>query len=338
MGYKNKSYRLDLKQQIKNKFEKMLKEGENTSKKEAIADKTAREKIFAYNTYQTYRKHCNYFADYIREKHPKCTTLESAKKYVNEWLEWRINYYKNNKGYKLSNWTIRLEHQALVKLYDKRPSDPDYFVCPKRRREDIKRSRVDCVRDKHFSVTNNDELIKFCRGTGLRRSEVAGIKGDCLYTKDKLIEILSKTTNETKIEIINDALRFTHQNYFIFVKGKGGKYRLAPIRGKNEKQIVERIVNTPKDQKVWQYVNTNADIHSYRSDYGTALYKEYARPIDQIPYDKRNKLGIKYQSQVYHCRKDDKGKKMDKQAMLIASKALGHNRIEVIANNYIRGL
>ena len=335
---KNDKYHKNLKQQIQNSLFEMLQKGLGQSKQEDKRKENTWDKIYSRNTYQTYRKHCNYFADYIKEKHPNCTTLTSAKKYVNEWLEWRTNYYKNYKGYKLSNWTIQLEAKALGKLYNIRPDDPDYFVCPKRRREDIKRSRVDCVRDKHFSVTNNDELIKFCRGTGLRRSEVAGIKGNCLYTKDKLKEILSKTTNETKIEIINDALRFTHQNYFIFVICKGGKYRLAPIRGKNEKQIVERIVNTPKDQKVWQYVNTNADIHSYRSDYATALYKEYARPIDQIPYDKVNKLGCLYQSQVYHCRKDEKGKKMDKEAMLIASKALGHNRIEVIANNYIRGL
>ena len=31
-------------------------------------------------------------------------------------------------------------------------------------------------------------------------------------------------------------------------------------------------------------------------------------------------------------------KKLDKAAMLICSKALGHNRISVVADNYIRGL
>ena len=32
------------------------------------------------------------------------------------------------------------------------------------------------------------------------------------------------------------------------------------------------------------------------------------------------------------------GKKLDKAAMLVCSKALGHNRISVVADNYIRGL
>ena len=35
---------------------------------------------------------------------------------------------------------------------------------PKAEPEDIKRSRGDRVRDRHFSKTNNDELIKFCKG------------------------------------------------------------------------------------------------------------------------------------------------------------------------------
>ena len=48
--------------------------------------------------------------------------------------------------------------------------------------------------------------------------------------------------------------------------------------------------------------------------------------------------GRRYQSEVYVCRKDEAGKKLDKAAMLICSKALGHNRINVVADNYIRNL
>ena len=57
-------------------------------------------------------------------------------------------------------------------------------------------------------------------------------------------------------------------------------------------------------------------------------------------YGKRiNKgTGHRYQSQVYTCRKDESGRKLDKAAMLVCSKALGHNRLEVVANNYIRDL
>ena len=59
----------------------------------------------------------------------------------------------------------------------------------------------------------------------------------------------------------------------------------------------------------------------------------------EIPYDRVNKgSGRKYQSEVYICRKDEAGRKLEKAAMLVCSKALGHNRISVVADNYIRGL
>lgn len=102
---------------------------------------------------------------------------------------------------------------------------------------------------------------------------------------------------------------------------------------------MERIRSTPSGEKVWQHIHQSADIHGYRAEYATDIYRAHARPIEEIPYDRVNKgTGRKFQSDVYTCRKDESGKKLDKKAMLICSKALGHNRIEVVANNYIRGL
>ena len=92
-------------------------------------------------------------------------------------------------------------------------------------------------------------------------------------------------------------------------------------------------------RKGWQFIHQCADIHSYRSDYAVAIYKAHARKISEIPFDRVNKgTGKRYQSDVYTCRKDEAGKKLDKAAMLVCSKALGHNRISVVADNDIRGL
>ena len=140
------------------------------SKREAKDTETDREKIFSCSTYQAYWKHTKYFIKYIQANHPDCTTLKSAKKYVNEWLQVRAE-----QG--LSAWTVQLEAKALGKLYGIRPDDEKYFKPPKRNRADIKRSRGDTVRDRHFSATNNDELIKFCKGTGLRRGRAFRICG-----------------------------------------------------------------------------------------------------------------------------------------------------------------
>lgn len=340
LGRGNKKYYKNMHQQAYERLTKMQAFGE--SKKEAIANGTDGQKIFSFNTYQSYWKHTKYFIAYVKEKHPDCTTIKKAKKYVNEWLQTR-----EDQG--LSAWTVQLEAKALGKLYGISPEDEDYFNPPKRNREAIKRSRGDCVRDKHFSVTNNDELIKFCKGTGLRRSELGALKGGDLITREKIEREINhlygipqqKRTqiDEKRLSILLDT-RLFDSNYYIYVRnGKGGRERISPIVGKNAGQIVERIQNTPDNEKVWQHVHQSADIHGYRAEYATAIYRAHARPIEEIPYDKVNKgTGRRYQSDVYTCRKDESGKKLDKKAMLICSKALGHNRIEVVANNYIRGL
>ena len=348
MGRKNKSYRKDLKEQIYDKLTSMLHAGEGTSKKDAIMDGTDREKIFSYSTYESYFKHCKYFASFIQEQHPECTTLKAAKKYVNEWLQFRVDHGGLNMK-PLSAWTITLEREALGKLYGIKPDDPNFFQAPQRRREDIKRSRGDAVRDKHFSVTNNDEFIKFCRGTGCRRNVMEKLEGRDLITKEEIIGEITRlsekdglTDPEQKhLNVLKDAIHnFSDNQYFIHHrKDKGGRERYSPVIGENAAQIVARMQATAPDEKVWQHVPGNADIHGYRGEYATAIYKMYARKIEDIPYDRVNGgTGKHFQGDVYTCRKDEAGKKLDKVAMLKASKALGHNRLEVVANNYIRGL
>ena len=237
----------------------------------------------------------------------------------------------------------------MGKLYGIKPDDEDYFKPPKRNRSEIKRSRGDAKRDRHFSEANNDELIKFCRGTGLRRSELADLKGTDLVTREQIeaqitaleqIQEQKRTTGDTKrLQMLQDTRMFEGE-YFIHVRnGKGGRERVSPIIGKNQTQIIDRMKNTSPDEKVWQFIHQCADIHSYRSDYAVAIYKAHARKISEIPFDRVNKgTGKRYQSDVYTCRKDEAGKKLDKAAMLVCSKALGHNRISVVADNYIRGL
>ena len=347
MGYKNKKYQKDLTQQINDRLTTMLHAGEGTSKKEAIADGTDREKIFSYSTYESYFKHCKYFSRYVRKNHPEVTNLTQAKKYVNEWLQTRVDQTDKN-GKHLSAWTITLEREALGKLYGIKPDDKDFFPAPQRHRADIVRSRGDAVRDRHFSEKNNDEFVKFCKGTGCRRNIMEKLEGRDLTSRADIdreiasLEAKTRTEAEEKhLNVLKDSVKqFPDQDYFLHHrKDKGGRERYSPIIGDNKQQIVDRMKATAPDEKVWQHVPGNADIHGYRGEYATSIYKMYARPIEEIPYDRTNQgTGKKFQSGVYTCRKDESGKKLDKEAMMKASKALGHNRLEVVANNYIRGL
>ena len=342
MGYKDKNrYRKTLHQQLFQKLNSMQAFGQ--SKKAAIEDGTYKDKIFSFNTYQTYYKHCKYFIDYVKTHHPEANTLKKARPYVNEWLQSRVD-----KG--LSAWTVQTEAKALGKLYGISQDDKDYFTPPTRHRSDITRSRGERVRDRHFSESNNRELINFCRGIGARREGLSKLCGRDLVTKDQINKTVEKyiekakkerlSENELKnLKILKDAQLFSKTEYFVFLREKGGRSRISPIIGAHQQEIVERIRNTPQDDKVWKHVSSNADIHGYRSDYSNAIYNMYARPIETIPYDRINRgTGRRFQSEVYYCRKDEKGRKLDKKAMLMASKALGHNRLDIVASNYLRGL
>lgn len=346
MGRKNKSYRKDLHQQAYEKLTGMQAFGQ--SKKEAIAKGEEKDKIFSDGTYKTYWKHVKYFLKWIQKEHPGCTTLKAARRHVNEWLQSRVDEV-NAKGEHLSAWTIHTEASALNKLYQIDKADLNRFQPPKRKRSEIKRSRVTVARDAHFSVTNNDELIKFCRGTGCRRGVLKRLEGRDLWSRDemeKMVSYLSEWSDlsdkqKKHLATLKDALAvFPDHDYFIHHrKDKNGRYRFAPIIGPDRERIIERMRNTGATEKVWQYVSSNADIHGYRADYATAMYKMYARNIEDIPYDRVNKgTGRRYQSDVYTCRKEESGRKLDRAAMRKCSKALGHNRISVFADNYVRGL
>lgn len=345
MGKRDK-YRKDLHQQAYDKLTAMQAFGE--SKKSAIENGTEKDKIFSINTYKTYWKHTKYFLKWVQEKYPECTNLRKAKKHVNEWLQERVDQV-DDKGQHLSAWTIQTEAAALNKLYQIDKADPQRFQPPKRNRSEIKRSRVMTARDAHFSITNNDELIRFCRGTGCRRNVLERLEGQDLWTRTEMEEEvakLSKRDNITDKEMrhmaaLQDALSvFKDHEYFLHHrKDKNGRYRYAPIIGPDKDQIINRMRNTGTREKVWQHVHSGADIHGYRAEYATAMYRMYARDIKDIPYDRLNRGTKKYyQGDVYTCRKDERGRKLDKIAMQKCSKALGHNRICVVADNYLRGL
>lgn len=189
-----------------------------------------------------------------------------------------------------------MEASALAKIYD--CTTNDFVKTAVRHRSDITRSRKKAKRDKNFSETKNKEFIDFCKATGLRKQELKCLRGTQLIYKNGI-------------------------HYIAVTSGaKGEKYRECPIIS-NVEAIIKRM-NEAGIGKVWTYV-PDMDVHSYRSEYCTEIYNTLARPIDKIPKKER-----------YYCKKDLKGKCYDKRAMLIASRCLGHNRVSIIAEHYLR--
>lgn len=341
MGRKNKEYSKDMHQQAYDKLTGMQAFGDSkkddmTYDKEHDTD-TVSGKIYSFNTYKTYWKHTKYFIKWVQEKYPDCKTLKKAEKYVSEFLQSRVDA-------EMSAWTVQTEAAALNKLYGIKKDDPKRFQPPQRRKEDIVRSRGTKERDKHFSEKKNEELVNFCKGCGFRRNVLEKLKGSDLYDRSKVESSLEKAridNDQAMIKACTDALKtFPDKEYFILHRSdKGGKTRISPIVGPHTEKIVERMKNTAPNELVWQYVSSNCDVHGYRADYATILYKQYARPIENLNF--RNKIKCsdgKYRSEIYTCRGDEKGKKLDRKAIGVISIALGHNREDTAISNYVRNL
>lgn len=341
MKKKKKKYRKTKKEQIYLILTAMLVPGE--SKREAKRDGSAKYKIFSYVTYKTYKQQCYRYADWLDVHYPKCRSIKKARKYVNKYLQEAVDMC-------MSAYTVNTMAAALNKLYGREKTDKDYFVCPSRKRADITRSRGAAVRDALFDEEKNKDLVTFAKSTGLRRSEMEDLLGSELVTYDEILEnipVLELGLDEgidenlrvELLKICHEAALFQDIKYFVYVRnGKNGRKRFAPIVGEHANQVIKKVKDTPDENHVWLDVNSCADIHSYRAEYATSIYNRYARPIEDIPYDGTARNGRRYKKDVYTCRKDKAKQKYDKKAMALTSRALGHNRISVVADHYLRGV
>lgn len=227
-----------------------------------------------------------------------CKTLEECHAHINEYLSLRAE--------KCSAWTVKLDAAALGKLYSE--STSTYAPTPSRLRENVVRSRAPAIRDRHFSEIKNSKLVDFCRSTGLRRSEVATARGtDLVPCKESPCGL------------------------GIHVKsGKGGKERIAPIYAdKSTIETIKEMCSEAGNGKIFGKIPSCADIHSYRADYCSHVYQANARDITTLQ-----------SKELYICRgSDDRaGLKLDRDALAIASHALGHNRVSIIPSSYLNNL
>lgn len=286
MGHKNKPNRGSLVKQVRDSLNAKLQIGRK-KKPDKIAG-ISQNYIYSWETYHSYLKHCCYFVKWCKENHG-CKTIEQCKAYASEWMKTREH---------LSVYTQKMEASALVKLYGCTLEELNIHTAA-RQRKNITRSRNTVKRDRHFSESNHAELVALCRATGLRRAELKALRGTALY-QDR-------------------------SGYYLHITSgsKGGRERYAPIIG--DKDLVIRLCKQAGVGKVFEKIPSGADIHSYRRDYATAIYQQYARPLEQLTAKEK-----------YYCRGDRKGEVFDRAAMRIASNALGHGRIEVIAGHYLK--
>lgn len=300
--------RIDIHQEIKKTLQ--AKERFGQSRYEAKKNGTAKDGIYSYSTAKVYHRECQKFAEYVREHSPdgRYTSLKDARAYAKDYIA------EENADMNKSAYTVKLERSALAKLYN--CDSREFGEVRQRSRSDITRSRERTVvsektgkviknpstRAGHFSEKNHPAEVSFARATGMRRSEMESVRGTQLHRRQD-------------------------GSYFFRLTGtqcKGGRERDVPVRPEYT-ETVKELCRKAGEQPVFEKVPAAMDVHHYRSEYASSLYRELARDRDAIPKSER-----------YCCRNDLKGVWYDKSAMKEVSEALGHSRISVIAEHYLR--
>lgn len=310
---KKKKY--TLRKDMQGRLDSYLKNGKNSSRDRDKNNKEdlTQDKIYSYVTYKNYKRSCYKLADYLFHNNKEVRQLKDLKiKHVNSYLQYLIV-----KGY--SAPTINSTKAAIAKLMQ--ISSKEFIETPRIKRKDITRSRGEAVRDKHISAQTENYYAKFTTAIGGRRSEMEEIKGTDLVIRPLKVELKDKHGNKYVKVLSKRYPQVKIRN------GKGGKERFVPIFAKNKEELKE-IINTFKvagDSKVFGKLPSHYDNHFYRGQYAKRAYKKFARPIRDI----------KNKKEVYFCRGDKAGEAYDRNAMLISSQFLGHNRVDVIARHYL---
>lgn len=334
----SRNNKLSLIAQAQARFDSILRIGEK--KLPHKTDGSFKNYIFSWGTYRAYLKQSCIFLRWCKSQPTdprighKPRTIEEGRRFATAWLQHSADT--------LSPYTAAMRVSALAKLFGCDSKDFNTMLKP-RKRGKIKRSRCSVKDDAHFSEARHAELVAFCRSTGLRRSELEALCGNALiYCEGKpYLHITSAT--------------------------KGGRPRISPIIGTDEE--IEAVVARMRKAgagKVWGKVSSHADIHSYRADYATRLYRQIARPTsvlqkerlliyknriigsytcsdglpnsDSFPQYCENgkvKPGYRDVPARYTCRNDLAGTVYDRRAMFVVSAALGHNRESIVAGHYL---
>lgn len=310
---KKKKY--TLRKDMQGRLDSYLKNGKNSSRDKDKNNKEdlTKDKIYSFVTYKNYKRSCYKFADYLYKNNKEVRQLKDLKiKHVNNYLQYLVV-----KGY--SAPTINSSKAAIAKLMQ--ISSKEFIETPRVKRKDITRSRGEAMRDKHISAETENYYAKFTTAIGGRRSEMEELKGTDLVIRPLTVNIKDKYGNIHVKTLSKKYPQIRIRN------GKGGKERFAPIFAKDKKELKE-IINTFKvagENKVFGKLPSHYDNHFYRGEYAKRSYKKFARPIRDI----------KNRKEIYFCRGDRAGVTWDRNAMLISSQFIGHNRVDVIARHYL---
>ncbi len=285
-----KKKRIKIKKYLRDRLYKLYDQGHGLSKHAIKDEHNASPYIHSHNTYQTYLQQCDRFSEWCMEngyRYPK-----DAREHIADYIDGLI---KQNK----SPYTISTVLCAICKAFELSTTDINVDI-PKRRRQDIVRSRRPVASDKHISPKKWGDLITFCQCFGLRHDkELKMIRGSDLYEKNGELWCHIKS-------------------------GKGGKPREVKFYGDiDELKTCKHLADIAGDGIIFPKTPKGLDVHSYRAVYASRVYHAQARDLESLPRNSK-----------YSCRREKRGDVYDRDALTEVSQMLGHNRVDVVVTNY----
>ena len=210
------------------------------------------QRVHAFETRTNYQKIVMRFINWCRYEQ---NTRDLAR--IDECADELASLYLSERieaGY--SAWTLQTERSALRMFFQKRDLAQEVEL-PRRRRENITRSRYPAERDSHFQPEHWQQVINFCLACGLRREELRDLRVRDVY------------------------LRADDGHLMIHVaKGKGGRRRDVPVFPGREQAVLSVVEGRNPDAHVFERLHSSLDIHSYRRQFAQDLYEHLSgRPL-----------------------------------------------------------
>ncbi len=193
--------------------------------------------------------------------------------------------------------SLKTARSALRHFFERRDL-AEVVLLPERQQKNITRSRTPSKRSREFQPANWPHLIAFVDATGLRDAEVKQVQ---------IEDILAVGPETGRPEV---TVKRGH--------GKGGRPRQVPILPGHEAEVLALRDGRAPEEVVFPRVPSRLHAQGHRRGYAQAYYKHLSGR--ELPPAHRRLKRSDY----------------DRDAVLKVSRALGHNRIDIVLRNYLR--
>lgn len=265
--------------------------------------------IYSHGTFTNYLKVGARFNEWL-EAEKGITDTKSIKATARRY---GVEYLESLKEREVSYYTIAQAKSCLGKLAER---EINYQLEPQRYQE-ITKGRLTSQRMSLFREDLNKDLVLIAKATGGRRGDLERLELKD-FVRGKSGEVIGVK----------------------FEQSKGGRDRFSPILPTYQ-IAVTRLVDEKERQgkeKVFDRVNSKANIHSYRRFYAQEVYKytQDHKGYRESLLEAYRGLGYSLPKEYSEIYRTKDGRDFDREALFTTSQALGHSRLAVVPNNYFR--